>query len=36
MKLNIVYGRSGTGKSEYIYEDISKKIGKNKIFLIVP
>lgn len=36
MKLNIVYGRSGTGKSEYIYKDISKKIGKNKIFLIVP
>ncbi len=36
MKLNIVYGRSGTGKSEYIYKDISKKIGKSKIFLIVP
>ncbi len=36
MKLNIVYGRSGTGKSEYIYKDITKKIGTNKIFLIVP
>ncbi len=36
MKLSIVYGRSGTGKSEYIYKDITKKIGNNKIFLIVP
>jgi len=24
MKLNIVYGRSGSGKSEYIYKDITK------------
>ena len=23
MKLNIVYGRSGTGKSEYVYKDIA-------------
>ena len=22
MKLNLIYGRSGTGKSEYIYNDI--------------
>ncbi len=36
MKLNIVYGRSGTGKSEYIYKDITKKIGTKNIFLIVP
>lgn len=36
MKLNIVYGRSGTGKSEYIYKDITRKIGTKKIFLIVP
>ena len=36
MKLNIVYGRSGTGKSEYIYKDITKNIGTKKIFLIVP
>lgn len=36
MKLNIVYGRSGTGKSEYIYKDITKNIGIKKIFLIVP
>lgn len=36
MKLNIVYGRSGTGKSEYIYKDITKNIGTKNIFLIVP
>ena len=36
MKLNIVYGRSGTGKSKYIYENIKNKLGSNKIFLIVP
>lgn len=36
MSLNLVYGRSGTGKSEYIYKKISETIGKEKIFLIVP
>ena len=36
MKLNIVYGRSGTGKSNFIYESIKSKLGNNKIFLIVP
>lgn len=37
MKLTIVYGRSGTGKSEYIYESIKNNLGgNNKIFLIVP
>ena len=36
MKLNIIYGRSGTGKSKYIYESINKCLGNNKIFLIVP
>ena len=36
MKLTIVYGRSGTGKSEYIYESIKNRLGNNKIFLIVP
>lgn len=36
MKLNLIYGRSGTGKSEYIYEDIKKNINSRKIFLIVP
>ena len=36
MKLNLVYGRSGSGKSEYIYKKITEIIGKEKIFLIVP
>jgi len=36
MKLNIVYGRSGSGKSEYIYKDITSKIGTKKIYIIVP
>ncbi len=36
MSLNLVYGRSGTGKSEYIYNKISEEIGNEKIFLIVP
>ncbi len=36
MSLKIIYGRSGTGKSEYIYRDISSKIRKEKIYLIVP
>lgn len=36
MSLNLVYGRSGTGKSEYIYKKISDAIGREKIFLIVP
>lgn len=36
MKLNIVYGKSGTGKSEYIYNDIGKKTFSKNVFLIVP
>ena len=36
MQLNLVYGRSGTGKSEYVYKDIASKIGTKKIFLVVP
>ena len=36
MALNIIYGRSGTGKSEYVYNKISEYIGKQKNFLIVP
>ena len=36
MEFNLVFGRSGTGKSEYIYKKIAENIGKEKIFLIVP
>ena len=36
-KINLIYGRSGTGKSEYIYKDIDKKINEFKnIYIIVP
>lgn len=34
--LKLVYGKSGSGKSSYLYEDIKKNIDKEKIYLIVP
>ena len=39
MSFKIVYGRSGSGKSKYIYDEINKKIkenNKNKIYIITP
>ena len=40
MSLQIIYGRSGTGKSTYIFEEIVKKIESNnankKIYIITP
>ena len=37
MEFKIIYGRSGSGKTSFIFNDIKKKIkGKNKIFIIVP
>ena len=37
MGLQIIYGRAGSGKSEYCYKEIAKDIEKNeKIFLITP
>ena len=36
MKFKLIYGRSGTGKSTYIYNDIKNKKTDNPIFLIVP
>ena len=39
MSLQIIYGRSGTGKSEYIFKQIAKKIEKNtkrKIYIVTP
>ena len=36
MEFKLVYGRSGTGKSTYIYEDIKNKMKDNKIFVIRP
>ncbi|MCI8272568.1 MAG: helicase-exonuclease AddAB subunit AddB [Clostridia bacterium] len=37
MSLRIIYGKSGTGKSEYCYKEIAKKIEENeKILIITP
>ena len=39
MSLKIIYGKSGTGKSEYIFKEIAKKIEDNqkeKIYVITP
>ena len=37
MSLKIVYGRAGTGKSEYIYNEVNKKINDGKkIYIITP
>ena len=36
-KLNLIYGKSGTGKSQWMYHDIDQKINDfQKIFMIVP
>lgn len=34
--LKLVYGKSGTGKSTYLYEDIKVHANGEKVFLIVP
>lgn len=34
--LKIIYGKSGSGKSSKIYNDIKENLFKEKIFLIVP
>lgn len=37
MNFRIIYGRAGTGKSEYCYKEIAQKIKeKNKILIITP
>lgn len=37
MEFNLIYGKSGSGKSKYIYEDLKNKIDTGKsIYLIVP
>lgn len=36
-KLKLIYGKSGTGKSQFIYQDIDKKMEQfKKIYIIVP
>ena len=34
--LELIYGKSGSGKSTYLYENIKENLDKEKIFLIVP
>ena len=29
MSLRMIYGKSGTGKSQYIFEEVAKKIEEN-------
>ena len=39
MGLRIVYGKSGSGKSKFIYDEIHKHINaavRNKIYIITP
>lgn len=36
MSLRLIYGKSGSGKSEYCFKEIAKNINKEKIYLIVP
>ena len=36
MEFFIVYGKSGVGKSKYVYDDIKREFVKKKIYLIVP
>ncbi len=36
MGLRLIYGRSGTGKSQFCFDEISKLIDYNKIFIITP
>ena len=37
MSFRIIYGRAGTGKSEYCYKEIAQKIKtENKILIITP
>ncbi len=35
MKLKIVYGRAGTGKSEYCFNEIANLIDKEKKIIII-
>ena len=34
MSLRIIYGRAGTGKSEYCYKEIAEKVKEEKILTI--
>ena len=36
MSLKLIFGRAGSGKSEYCFNKISEEINENKIFIITP
>lgn len=39
MSMRLIYGRAGTGKSEFIFNEIKEKLKNNlaqKIYIIVP
>lgn len=36
MSLRLIYGKSGSGKSEYCFKEIAQNINKEKIYMIVP
>lgn len=36
MSLRLIYGKSGSGKSEYCFKKIAQNINKEKIYMIVP
>ena len=36
MSLQLIYGRSGTGKSEYCFRNIKEQINTEKIYIITP
>lgn len=37
MSFRLIYGKSGTGKSTFIYNEIKEKIaGNKKIYIITP
>lgn len=37
MSLRLIYGRAGTGKSQFCFNEISDKVScKNKIYIITP
>ena len=39
MSMRIIYGRAGTGKSEFVFNEIKNKLQENlvqKIYIIVP
>ena len=34
--IGIVYGKSGTGKSEWVFHEMNKAASKHRVFLLVP